>query len=264
MPRCARKKSEKQIYHVMLRGNNREKIFIDEEDKSRIIGTLEDKKKEEAYYLYAYCVMDNHIHLVIKEGKDNIARIIKRLASSYSYYFNKKYKRIGHVFQERYRSETIEDESYLLSCIRYIHQNPFKPGISSIEGYKWSSYKDYMGEDRKITDIDEVLGIISGARERALTEFARFNRENTKDIFLDIGEEKEIDESNVADYISRYLEQKGIGKAGIRSSENKALRDELIKLLLMKSNFSRRSIAVILGLNREIVRKAAMSKHLSP
>jgi putative transposase len=120
----------------MLRGNNREKIFRDEEDKARMIDTLGDKKKAEEYFLYAYCVMDNHIHLIIKEGKDPIASIVKRIATSYSYYFNKKYKRIGHVFQERFKSENIEDESYLLAAIRYVHQNPVKPGIGTVDGYK--------------------------------------------------------------------------------------------------------------------------------
>jgi REP element-mobilizing transposase RayT len=105
MPRSARKKSEKQVYHIMLRGNNKENIFIDEGDKLRIIDTLQEKKKFGEYYLYAYCVMDNHLHIIIKEGKDTIDRIVKRIAASYACYFNKKYKRIGHVFQERYRSE---------------------------------------------------------------------------------------------------------------------------------------------------------------
>ncbi|MCC5468750.1 transposase, partial [Pelosinus sp. Bkl1] len=96
--------------------------------------------------------MDNHIHLIIKEGKDPIASIVKRIATSYSYYFNKKYKRIGHVFQERFKSENIEDESYLLAAIRYVHQNPVKPGIGAVDGYKWSSYRDYIGMGRNLTD----------------------------------------------------------------------------------------------------------------
>jgi REP element-mobilizing transposase RayT len=76
--------------------------------------------------------MDNHIHLVIKEGKDPIARIMKRIGTSYVYYFNKKYRRTGHVFQDRFRSENVKDDSYLLSVIRYVHQNPIKPGIGTI------------------------------------------------------------------------------------------------------------------------------------
>ena len=164
----------------MLRGNNRERIFIDEEDKIRIIDTLEKTKKAEGYFLYAYCVMDNHIHLIIKEGKDPIARIVKRIAASYSYYFNKKYKRIGHVFQERYKSESIEGESYLLSAIRYVHQNPIKPGIGTIEGYKWSSYRDYTGNGRRITDSEERLNVSL----RGISTVTGLNREMMRKISM--------------------------------------------------------------------------------
>jgi len=259
MPRYARKKYEKQVYHIILRGNNREKIFINEEDKSRIINTLKDKKKAEDYYLYAYCVMDNHIHLIIKEGKDPIARTIKRIAISYSYYFNKKYKCIGHVFQERFKSENIEDENYLLTAIRYVHQNPLKPGIGTVREYKWSSYSDYMGDGRKITDTVEILSIFSNFQEKAQIEFARFNHEFTEETFLDISEEKEINESNITDYIKRYLSEKGLEIDDLKCTPWKSVREELVRLLLEKSNLSRRGIAAALVLNREMVRKVAVS-----
>jgi putative transposase len=264
MPRYARIKSQTQVYHIMLRGNNREKIFVDEEDKARMIDTLGDKKKAEEYFLYAYCVMDSHIHLIIKEGKDPIASIVKRIATSYSYYFNKKYKRIGHVFQERFKSENIEDESYLLAAIRYVHQNPVKPDIGTVDGYKWSSYRDYIGMGRNLTDTREVLAILSNFNEKALIEFVRFNHEFSEGTFLDIREEKEIDQLNVTEYINRYLAEKGIGINDLRSVGNKSLREELIKLLMEKSNFSLRGIAETLELNREMVRKVQVSKDLSP
>ncbi|AJQ29423.1 transposase [Pelosinus fermentans] len=264
MPRYARIKSQTQVYHIMLRGNNREKIFVDEEDKARMIDTLGDKKKAEEYFLYAYCVMDNHIHLIIKEGKDPIASIVKRIATSYSYYFNKKYKRIGHVFQERFKSENIEDDSYLLAAIRYVHQNPVKPGIGTVDGYKWSSYRDYIGIARNLTDTREVLGILSNFNEKALMEFVRFNHEVSEGTFLDVREEKEIDQLNVNEYINRYLAEKGIGINDLRNVGNKSLREELVKLLMEKSNLSLRGIAETLELNREMVRKAQVSKDLSP
>jgi len=263
MPRCARIKSQTQVYHIMLRGNNREKIFIDEEDKSRIIDTLGDKKKAEEYDLYAYCVMDNHIHLVIKEGKDPISSIVKRVATSYSYYFNKKYKRIGHVFQERFKSENIEDESYLLAAIRYVHQNPIKPGIGTVDGYKWSSYRDYISRGRNLTDTEEILGILSNSNEKAIIEFIRLNHEFIEGAFLDVCEEKEIDQFNVIEYINRCLVEKGMRINDLKSVVNKSLREELIKHLMEKSNLSLRAIAATLELNREMVRKVRVSKDLS-
>lgn len=264
MPRYARIKSQTQIYHIMLRGNNRENLFIDEEDKRKIIDLLRDKKKAEEYFLYAYCVMDNHIHLIVKEGKDPIAKIVKRIAASYSYYFNKKYKRIGHVFQERFKSEAIEDESYLLAAIRYVHQNPIKPGIGTVDGYKWSSYRDYIGEGINITDTRVILGIFSNCHEKALVEFVRFNHEFTEGDFLDVCEEKEIDQINVTEYINRYLAEKGMEINDLRNITNKSLKKDLVKLLTEKSNLSLRGIAAILGINREMVRKLAVSRDLSP
>ena len=247
----------------MMRGNNREKIFRDEEDKTKIIDTLRETKKEEEYYLYAYCVMDNHIHLIIKENKDSIARTVKRIAASFSIYYNRKNKRIGHVFQERFKSEEIEDEKYLLSAIRYVHTNPQKADIGTIEGYKWSSYRDYMGKGGRITDTDQILSMFSSSIEKARAELARFNHEYSEETFLDIAEGKEIDQTNVEEYINKYLTEKGLEIGELRGPAGKGELEELIKLLLEKSTFSRRGIASILGLNREVVRKASMSRDLS-
>lgn len=93
MPRQSRILSKSKTYHVMIRGNERKSIFIDEEDKFRFIQTLCEKNKNKQYFIYAYCLMDNHVHLLINEGNDEISRIMKRINVSYAYYFNKKYGR---------------------------------------------------------------------------------------------------------------------------------------------------------------------------
>lgn len=263
MPRYARELSSKQTYHVMLRGNNREKIFIDEEDKQRMVDTLREKKEQEEFYLIAYCVMDNHIHIIVKEGKASLARIVKRVGTSYAYYFNKKYRRIGHVFQDRFRSENIEDDSYLLSAIRYVHQNPLKPGIGTIEGYKWSSYGEYIREDSTLVEVDEILEMFSKNRKNALRAFVEFNHETIEETFLDVEEEKEINQMNVGEYVEGFLKPKGIKVEDLKDITNKQFRDELIELLVEKSNLSKRGIALELGLNREVVRKATMPKEPS-
>lgn len=263
MPRYARIHNENRVYHIMLRGNNREKIFIDKEDKARVIAILTEKKKEGEYLLYAYCIMDNHIHLVVKEGKDSLARIIKRIGTSYARYFNKKYMRIGHVFQDRYRSENVHDDKYLLALIRYVHQNPVKPGIGTISGYRWSSYKEYLSKVRVLVEVDELLGMFSNNRKYAVEEFVRFNNETTEDNFLDIEEEKEIDNSNVEKFMNEYMSLKNLQISQLKDSCNKLLRDELIKQLATRSSLSLREIATKLDLNREMVRKI-VSREPSP
>ena len=129
MPRQAREKSSSGIYHVMLRGINRQNIFEDDRDRQRFIETILYYKTISNYELYGYCLMDNHIHLLIKEKDESISKAIKRICSSYVYWYNQKYERCGHLFQERYKSEVVETEGYFLTVIRYIHQNPIKAGL---------------------------------------------------------------------------------------------------------------------------------------
>lgn len=216
MPRYARTMSKSQVYHVILRGNNKGWIFIDDEDKYRILGTLKEKKADQGFYLYAYCIMDNHIHLLVKEGNDSISKIIKRIATSYALYFNKKYKRIGHVFQDRYKSENIEDERYLLSAIRYIHQNPVKAGIGKIGTYKWSSYKLYMEENKDFKEINEILAMYSEDKSKARSLFVKFNKENACENFLEIEQEKEINRTNIQEFVEKFVREKGINLEEIK------------------------------------------------
>lgn len=264
MPRHARILSKSQTYHVMLRGNNKENIFANDEDKSTILYLIKEKKIECGYSVFAYCVMDNHIHLVIKEGIENLFNIIKKIAVSYAYYYNKKYKRIGHVFQDRYRSENIEDDKYLLTVIRYIHQNPLKAGINTIEGYKWSSFTEYITKKSYIIDAEDILSMFSSDTKVSLNEFVQFNHENTKEEFLDVEDNCEIDETNVKEFINHFLKEKNISLNELNNLSNKEVRKELLEILHNKSNFSIRKIAMTTGLNREMVRRMIVSKEPSP
>jgi len=259
MPRQARVLSRSKVYHIMLRGNDRQKIFLDEDDKNKIIAILSDKKRNEAFFIYAFCVMDNHIHLIIKEGGDGLSRAMKRIATSYAFHFNKKYRRIGHVFQDRYKSENIEDDSYLLSAIRYIHQNPLKAGLSSIDGYCWSSYGEYISGKARVTDTLEVLQMFSQDNNAAIKAFAVFNHETTNYSLIDVADHREKADKTVEEYIKTYLNHRNIGLEDLKHADNRHLAQELIRLLLEKTNLSRRNIAVILGLNREFVRRTAVS-----
>lgn len=264
MPRQARILNEKNVYHVMLRGNNREKIFIDNEDKQRIIETIRLKKKDREFFLYAYCVMDNHIHLVIREGEDSLSRIVKRIGVSYAYYFNKKYNRIGHVFQGRFKSENIEDDKYLLCAIRYVHRNPVKAGLGSFDEYPWSSYKEFMDKKTDLVESNEIFGMISNNKVDGLKEFVQFHQESCNETFLELVDEKEIDATNVQQLIAEFLQKNKIEKSQLKSAQNKKFREELINLIIKKSNLSLRGIAEELCLNREMVRKAALSQEPSP
>ena len=160
MPRQARRKSESGIYHIMLRGINQQQIFEDEEDSLRFLETLLKYKEQCGYEIYAYCLMGNHIHILLKEGKENLTLVLKRIAGSYVYWYNWKYRRSGHLFQDRFKSEPVEDDEYFLTVIRYIHQNPIKAGIcKNIDEYKFSSYNEYIKKEN-LVDIDFCFSII--------------------------------------------------------------------------------------------------------
>ena len=130
MPRQARRLSESGIYHIMLRGINRQQIFEDPEDYDKFIDVLKACKEVSGFEIYAYCLMGNHIHLLIKPDKEPLELIFKRIGSRYVYWYNWKYNRTGHLFQDRFKSEPVDSDEYFLTVLRYIHCNPVKSGLT--------------------------------------------------------------------------------------------------------------------------------------
>lgn len=182
MPRQERKKSSTGIYHIMLRGINQQQIFEDEEDNEKFLEILKEYKKTSYYKIIAYCLMGNHLHLLIKEGVDPLGQIFRKIGAKYVYWYNVKYKRTGHLFQDRYKSEPVENEQYLMTVLRYIHQNPIKANLSNaLEKYKWSSYNEYiMNQTSSIIDLEIILSIMNKE------QFTKFNNENNNEKCLDI------------------------------------------------------------------------------
>ncbi|MCS6103248.1 transposase [Clostridium botulinum] len=152
---------EGAIYHITTRGNRRSKIFLDEQDFRVYLNKLEDSLNYYDYLNYeliSYCLMSNHVHLIIKTGKEPLTRIMGRLNSTYTKYFNKKYNYIGHLFQSRYFSELIKDDKQILEASRYIHLNPVRANIvKKPEYYKWSSYSMFIGKTSKKTINPEII-----------------------------------------------------------------------------------------------------------
>ena len=160
MSRTARKKSESGIYHVMLRGINKQQIFTCEKDYEKFIFALKDCKQISKFKLYAYCLMGNHIHLLIKEEDEPIGTVIKRIGCKFVFWYNVYHNRCGHLFQDRFKSEPVETDSYFLTVLRYIHQNPVKAGIcKNIGDYKYSSYTEYV-QNRFIVDTDFAFELL--------------------------------------------------------------------------------------------------------
>jgi len=259
MSRQNRRLSSSHIYHIMLRGNSGRDIFLDDEDRQRFLYTLANKKKDNEFILYAYCLMDNHLHLALKENKDNISHIMKRINTAYVIFFNKKYQQSGHLFQDRFKSEVIEDEPYLLAVIRYIHNNPLKARLVKLpEDYKWSSYSDYLNNQTRLIVIEDVLKLFSKNLPKALSLFIEFSQEEDNHDFLEHKEgnqnKKEINTNQKAlNFRDQYLKNNHLELASLKERRNKIFRDKLIRELKSKSVLADKEIANLLEINRGIV-----------
>ena len=181
MPRVARKISNTKVYHIILRGNDRQDIFYDEQDYKKFLKTMKMTKEKYQYKIYAYCLMTNHVHLVIYDKNNQISKIMQSIAISYSSYFSKKYDKEGHLFQNRFLSKNVETKEYMCRLCRYIHQNPVKSGISTIEQYKWSSYLEFIyGE--KIINREWILPMFGQTQKEAIENFIIFHSYEKKTI----------------------------------------------------------------------------------
>lgn len=140
MGRPWREEYQGGIYHVIARGNNKEYIFKKSIDKGYFIKQLKETAEGMNYRIFGYVLMDNHYHILVQTMDKKLQEIMHQINNKYSKYFNAKYKRIGHVFQGRYKAILVQDERYLIGVLRYIHQNPVQANIcETVSGYKWSS-----------------------------------------------------------------------------------------------------------------------------
>ena len=164
------------LYHVITRGNNRRIVFRSHDDYVRFIGMLGEQKSKLPFYLYAYCLMPNHLHLLIEMQDDPVSRIMQRVLTSYSQYHNRKYKKIGHLFQGRYKSILCQTDQYLAELVRYVHLNPVRAKmVKRPERYEYSGHRAYLGLDKTgLVDAEPVLRHFGGTKKRAVEVYQRF------------------------------------------------------------------------------------------
>ena len=248
MSRCPRRLSESGMYHIMFRGISRQNIFEDNRDFKKMLEILKRVKSETGYELYAYCFMNNHVHLFIKEKEvGQISRIMSKILSHYALWFNKKYDRVGVLFENRYKSEPVEDERYYLGLVRYIHQNPLKAGmVENLEKYKWSSYNDYVKNANEFVDIDMCLEMLSANRKKAIRDFKEFN-------YILADESYAISSSNrkTAAQVKRIIEKELNGKApDTMKAMPKEERNRLLKKLVLEKHISKSALERATGISR--------------
>ena len=150
MPRRLRIEFEGAIYHVMARGNARQDIVYDDDDRRRLLADLERAVVRSGWELLGFVFMSNHLHLLLRTPRPNLARGMQAFLSGYAQWWGRRRRRIGHLFQGRYKAEMIENETYYWTVSRYIHLNPVRAGlVERPELWKWSSYPGYFASERR-------------------------------------------------------------------------------------------------------------------
>ena len=165
MARKRRQRGRSDVYHVVVRGVNRMPIFTDRTDRERFLSTLRRFLQGTSGQVWAWCLMGNHAHLLVHMPIEELSGFMKRVEVSYAIYFNRRHGRVGHLFQDRFKSRPVDTESYLVSVVRYIHGNPEKAGIASAKTWPWSSMRAYLGAADGITCTDVVAPILRGREE---------------------------------------------------------------------------------------------------
>ena len=250
MPRQSRKFSKSQVYHIIYKGIDGQDIFYEEGDKSLFLNKLLETKQEYQYKIYSYCLMANHIHLVIEIENSILATCMKSLAVKYVLYFNKKYSRSGPLFQNRFNSSCVENQKYFLDVCRYVHQNPEKAGICNLADYKWSSYNEYLG---KANIIDKQ--ILLHYFDNKIENFKRFTLKGKTDNeydFIEYELRKNFDDLELTEFIIKKLKIHNINDISKMSKKEFEKTVEILKNMPY-TNLSQ--IARIVRINRWVLEK---------
>ena len=248
MPRKARRVAQSGIYHVMMRGINHQQIFEEDEDYRVFLRILRKCKNISGFKILAYCLMGNHIHLLIKEDEEKLELIFKRIGVRFVKWYNQKYQRCGHLFQDRFKSEVVDDERYLITVAGYIHQNPVKAGIcKNADEYPYSSYKEYL-KYPSLVDMDFVESLVT--REAIVS----YSKARIEEKCLEIEEKtaRGMGDQKAEEVIKDIT---GFDMLADIKEIDKGERDKLLKLF-SKRGITMRQICRLTGMTYFAVRKA--------
>lgn len=179
MPRQPRLDIPHVLHHVIVRGIEKRDIFVDEEDRERFVIRLSSLLTESSTRCFAWSLMSNHFHLLLMPTKISLAKLMRRLLTGYAVYFNRKYRRSGHLFQNRYKSILCEEEPYFLELVRYIHLNPLRAGLvadlAGLDRYQWSGHAVLLGNRAmESQETDEVLARFSRNKAHSRQAYREF------------------------------------------------------------------------------------------
>ena len=176
MARKPRVEFEGAFYHVVVRGNQRQRIFRDDRDRIYYLERVEHYRQRYRFTIYAYVLMSNHVHLLLETGKTPLSKILQGIQFTYTQYYNRRYRTVGHLFQGRYKAILCDRNAYLLELVRYIHLNPARlKNPEELATYRWSSHHGYLGGTGPVTvDTDLVLRQLGNSAAQARKVYRKF------------------------------------------------------------------------------------------
>ncbi|MCR5402399.1 MAG: transposase [Butyrivibrio sp.] len=245
MPRRARNRSASGYMHIVVRGNGKQLLFEDVDDYRYYLKKLEKYCMDTEVRVCAYCLMDNHVHLLVKGETSAITLLMKKIGVSYSWYYNRKYERVGHLFQDRYKSEPVENDAYYLTAFRYILKNPQKAGVCNASQYPWNSYR-YYDNPLPFMDLSAIRGLFGDA-----SKYRRFIEQEEEDQGLEYSEARHGD-TWAKEELTRVL---GISSGTVLQNYSKIERDAAL-VKLKECGLSVRQISRFTGIGRNIVQTA--------
>lgn len=249
MPRIAREKSKTGIYHVMLRGIDKRDLFLKDSDYQKFIEYIQKAREKSEFTIYAYCLMTNHIHILIKTQTEteDIGDVVRRITVGYAQYHNIQNGRTGHLFQNRFRSEAVDSDAYFFTVLRYIHQNPLKAGmVKDLEDYKWSSFKAYRDSDNILVETRFGLGFFEDTKH-----FEIFMKQLNNDLCLEYNPRRRYTDEDLKEFVSSFVDIDSLSGLDIGS------RDKVLAEIKEVTTSSNRQLERVLNIGRGIIEKAS-------
>ncbi len=251
MARCARRESCCSTYHVMARGTSKQLIFEDGTDRKRFLGLMRASFHKLSVSVLAYALMDNHVHILVQGPLDGLSKGMRQLLGAYALWFNERHHRCGHLFGGRFQSEPIEDDDYLLTVVRYIHNNPIAAGLSPSANWEWSSYQEYLGKPG-FAKTGLVLDMLGG-----IEAFEKFHElEHVGRLPIDVPQTS-AQPKRLSDEQAGTLAASLIGKRSLSTLKQASKKERDAAIRLLKNNgIGARQIQRLTGLSLGSISKA--------
>ncbi len=261
MPRQPRLDAPGALHHIMGRGIERASIFRTDRDREDFLKRLADLSMARELIVYAWSLMPNHFHLLVRTGRQSISKSMRKLLTGYVVNFNLRHKRHGHLFQDRYKSIICEDDPYLLELTRYIHLNPLRAGIvrslEELRGYRWTGHAAILGRVRQEWQDIKAIRAYFGKGRRAVEKYEQYVREG-----LSLGKRPELVGGGLIRSLGGWSQVLSLKRKGMRvASDDRVLgRDEFVQRLMSEAEEKEKET---LRLGREVPGLAMLVDRIS-